>query len=257
MNFPLPARHNKKLQQLMSRISEDIELAELYRCVNINAVDRAGMNDHGPVHVQIVANAALRILRLLMEAGIEPGLVTEYDLTREDAEVVVVLAACLHDIGMVVNRDDHERYSIVLGYPKARRLLEGIYPEPTLTTVCAETMHAIIAHQWDEQCLTLEAGAVRVGDALDMTQGRSRIPFEAGQVNIHSVSAMAITEVKITRGEERPVRIVVEMSNAAGIFQVDELLRRKLNHSTLAPHVEVVAEMEEDSEERLVKVYKL
>ena len=96
-----------------------------------------------------------------------------------------------------------------------------------------------------------------MGDALDMTQGRSRIPFEAGQVNIHSVSAMAITEVKITRGEERPVRFVIQMSNEAGIFQVDELLRRKLNHSPLAPHVEVVARMEGEGDERLVKVYRL
>lgn len=257
MTLQIPARHNENLRQLVSRIDGDCELTELYRCVNINAVDRAGMNDHGQVHVQIVANAALRILRLLMEAEIEPSVVTDHKLTREDAEVVVVLAACLHDIGMVVNRDDHERYSVGLGYPKARQLLEGIYAEPTLTTLCAETMHAIIAHQWDEQCLTLEAGAVRVGDALDMTQGRSRIPFEAGQVNIHSVSAMAITEVRITRGEERPVRFVIEMSNEAGIFQVDELLRRKLNHSTLAPHVEVVARMEGEGDERLVKVYRL
>jgi hypothetical protein len=46
------------------------------------------------------------------------------------------------------------------------------------------------------------------------------------------------------------------MSNSAGIFQVDELLRRKLTNSTLAPYVEVVASISGESERRLIEVYK-
>src|ERR687898_808181 len=52
--------------------------------------------------------------------------------------------------------------------------------------------------------LLVEAGVVRVADALDMAQGRSRIPFEAGQIGIHSLSAAAIDEVKIEAGDELP-----------------------------------------------------
>jgi metal-dependent HD superfamily phosphatase/phosphodiesterase len=52
---------------------------------------------------------------------------------------------------------------------------------------------------------------------------------------------MAITEVKIEKGESRPVRLSVRMDNAAGIFQVDDLMRRKLKNSTLVSHVEIVA----------------
>jgi len=257
MAWQVPARHNVKLQQLIERVNADAELIQLWKCSNVNAVDRAGMNDHGEVHIRIVANAALRLLRLLIEAGVQPGAVTNHGLSAEDAEVIVVLAACLHDIGIAVHREDHERYSVMLGYPKARQLLAGIYDEPALTAIAAAAMHAIIAHQWDVHCLTIEAGAVKVADALDMTEGRSRIPFEAGQVNIHSVSAMAIDAVKIEKGEDRPVRIVVSLSNSAGIFQVDELLKRKLKNSTLAPYVQVEARIEGETERRLFDIYKL
>ncbi|MBN1400214.1 MAG: HD domain-containing protein [Anaerolineae bacterium] len=256
MSWSVPARHNPKLQAVVARVEADAELVELYRCANINAVDRSGLNDHGEVHIRIVANAALRLLRLLVEAGVEPSIITHHELTAADAEVVVFLGACLHDVGMVVHREDHERYSLVLAYPKARQLLGGLYEEPALTRMVSEILHAVIAHRWDVKCLTLEAGVVKVADALDMTSGRSRIPFEAGSVNIHSVSARAVESVSIGRGEDRPVRITVELSNSAGIFQVDELLKRKLLNSTLATLVEIVARVESDSEERLLEVYR-
>jgi len=257
MIFEVPARHNEKLQQLIARINADQELVQLWKCANINAVDRLGMSDHGEVHIRIVANAALRILRLLMEAGIEPGAVVDHGLTPDDAEVIVVLAACLHDLGIAIHRDEHEHFSLMLAYPKARQLLGGIYEEPALTTIVAEVLHASFAHRWDVHCLTIEAGVLKVADAMDMTEGRSRIPFEAGEINIHSVSAQAVANVSIEKGEHRPVRVDITLTNSAGIFQVDELLKRKLKNSTLAPHVEVVAHIEGETERRLLGVYKL
>lgn len=257
MNLRVPARRNEKLRAIVARVNADQELAQLYKSANVNAVDRSGMSDHGEVHVRIVANAALRILRLLMDAGIEPSAVAHHDLSPEDAEIVVVLAACLHDIGIALHRDGHEQYSLIIGYSKARQLLAGLYEEPALTAMVAEILHAVIAHGVEARCLTIEAGAVKVADALDMTQGRSRIPFEAGQVNIHSVSALAIDAVRIEAGEELPVRLVIELANSAGIFQVDELLKRKLRNSTLAPHVEVEAHIEGETERRLLGVYRL
>lgn len=256
MNINLPTRGNRKLQALIEAINADAELAQLYVCTNINAVDRSGLNDHGEVHIRIVANAALRLMRLLAEAGITPSVVRDHGMEPDDAELVVVLAACLHDVGMVIHRDGHETLSLVIAYPKARQLLAAIYQEPQLTTMVSEVLHAIVAHNWEQACLTIEAGVVKVADALDMTQGRSRIPFEAGAVNIHSVSAQSIQEVRIERGDERPVRIVVDLTGTAGIFQVDELLQRKLRHSTLAPYVEIVARLETTTD-HLSKVYKL
>jgi metal-dependent HD superfamily phosphatase/phosphodiesterase len=257
MPLKVPSRHNEKLSQLLARINEDVELQQLWKCANINAVDRAGMSDHGEVHIQIAANAALKMLRLLADAGVETNVVQDHGLTYEDAEVIVVLAACLHDVGMAVHREDHERYSLTLAAPKARELLAGIYEEPARTIVISEVLHAVIAHRWDIHCHTIEAGVLKVADALDLAQGRSRIPFEAGQTNIHSVSAMAIDSVALEKGDTVPIRVVITMNNSAGIFQVDELLKRKLKNSSIAPYVQVVARIEGETEKRLLEFYSI
>ena len=118
-------------------------------------------------------------------------------------------------------------------------------------------LHAIIAHRRRGDPLTLEAGIVRVADALDMAKGRSRVPFEAGRMNIHSLSAAAIDEVRIDAGEDKAVRIEIDMNNSSGIFQIDELLATKLRGSGLEDHVEVVAQIEAEHEKRLVPLFRL
>ena len=253
--FYVPAMGNAKLHALLRRINTDTELQQLWKCANVNAVDRGGISDHGEVHVQIVANAGLKLIRLLAKGGVTPSVVKDHGMKTEDSEVIVFLAACLHDIGIAVHRDNHERYSLMMAYPKIRELLGGIYEEPERTMVTAETLHAIVAHNTNEKCLTIEAGVVKVADTLDMTEGRSRIPFEAGKVNIHSVSAQAISSVTIEKGINRPVRIVIQMTHSAGIFQVDELLRKKLKNSTLEDHIEIEAKVENETERRLFEVY--
>jgi len=257
MPLNVPTRHNDKLRQVVARINQDVELEQLWKCVNINAVDRSGISDHGVTHVRIVANAALKLLRLLTEAGVTTSVEANYGLTQDDAEVIVVLAACLHDLGIAIHRDNHEQHSLVLAVPKLRQLLEGVYDEKQRTIITAETLHAMIAHRWEERCLTIEAGVVKVADALDVTQGRSRIPFEAGETNIHSVSAAAIDAVSLQKGKKVPIRIEITMSNSAGIFQVDELLKRKLRNSSIASYVEVVARIEGETEKRLIEFYTL
>jgi metal-dependent HD superfamily phosphatase/phosphodiesterase len=251
----LPMRHNPKLQQVIARVNEHHELQALWRICNVTAVDRLHMSDHGPVHVQIIANIALRLLRLLVESGVEPSIVRDYSLEHIDAEVVVVLATLLHDIGMSIHRDDHERYSLFLAAPLIKELLSGVYDDPIKTVMASEILHAIIAHRAGGRPLTLEAGIVRVADALDMSKGRSRIPFEAGALNIHSVSAAAIEGLEIERGEHKPVRLRVRMSNSAGVFQLDQLLRDKLQGSGLEPHIEVEAFIEGE-EKKLVHRYR-
>lgn len=253
----VPARHNPRLQQVIDRVNADDELYTLWQVINVNAVQRLAMNDHGPVHVQIVTNIALKLLRLLVDRSVTPSVVVGYNLTIEDAEVIVVLASLLHDIGMSIHRVDHELYSLFLAQHKLRELFEGIYDLPTLTILSSEILHAIISHRAGGQPLTLEAGVVRVADALDMAQGRSRIPFQAGKVDIHSVSATAIEQVIIEQGELKPIRIVVKMNNSAGIFQLDELLKDKLEGSGLEPYVEVEATVEGESEKKLIQTFRI
>jgi hypothetical protein len=93
----LPVRHNHLLGQLLRRVNADVELLTLWRCANINAVDRSGISDHGPVHIQVVSNIALKLGRLLFASGIEPSCVRHHGLTVVDAELIVVLAVLLHE----------------------------------------------------------------------------------------------------------------------------------------------------------------
>ena len=97
---------------------------------------------------------------------------------------------------------------------------------------------------------------VRVADALDMAQGRTRIPIESGHEGIHSISAAAIDEVRI-----RPARTIRCRSRSSSTT------RRASSRSTTcwrrrsaAPRwrkVEVVAEIEGETEKRLLSGFRL
>lgn len=253
----VPARHNPVLSSVVERVNEDDAMFALWTAQNVNAVERLEISDHGPVHVQIVANSALRLLRLLMDAGVEPAVATDYGLGQDHAEVVVVLAALFHDVGISVHRDGHEAYSLFVAQPMLKELLSEFYDEPEATILRSEILHAVISHRAGGDPLTLEAGILKVADALDMAEGRSRIPFESGSMSIHSVSAAAIEAVHIGPGDEQPVRVRVDMTNSAGVFQLDELLRRKLRGSGLEPYLLVEAHIEGETEKRLVERFRL
>jgi metal-dependent HD superfamily phosphatase/phosphodiesterase len=257
MRINVPVRGNHKLRTLVDRVNDDKQLKGWWHAANINAVVRMEINDHSWVHIQIVANIALKLLRQLTKHGVEPSLVRDYGMTRDDAEMVVVLGALLHCVGMAVHREGHEDFSLFLAEPKMRALLDGIYDEPDLTIITVEVLQAITSHREYGKPLTIEAGIVRVADALDMAKGRSRIPFERGSVSIHSLSAAAIDDVEIKDGEQRPILIEILMNNSSGIYQVDGLLKAKLRGSGLEPYVEVVAHIDTEAEKRLVPIYRL
>jgi metal-dependent HD superfamily phosphatase/phosphodiesterase len=257
INMNVPDRHNPRLRRVMEIVNQDDDLYALWLATNVMAVERLGMTDHGPVHVKIVMNIAVRMLRLLLDAGIAASVVTHWEMQQEDAEVVVALAALLHDVGMSIHRSGHEDFSLFVAERKLREILPQVYDERTAPIIRCEILHAIIAHRSGGSPLTLEAGVVRIADALDMAKGRSRIPFDAGSLSIHSISAAAIEAVHIEKGEDRPIRIVIEMSNSAGVFQLDQLFREKLRGSGVEQHLEVEAKLEGDTEKRLFKQFRL
>jgi metal-dependent HD superfamily phosphatase/phosphodiesterase len=252
-----PTRGNRKLERLLDAVNSDDQVKAWWHVSGVNATRRLGMSDHSWVHIQVVVNIALRLARLLFRKGVEPSVVTDHGMTERDAEVVIAAAALLHCVGMQVHRTDHEAYSLFLAADKLGTLLEGIYDEPERSVVVAESLHAIIGHRRKGDPFTVEAGIVRVADALDMARGRSRVPFEAGHQNIHSLSAYAIEEVKIVAGRDHAVRVEILMSNSAGIFQVDELLATKLRGSGLEEHIEVIARIDAEHEQRLIPVFRI
>src|SRR6187200_1974236 len=246
-----PTRGNRLLESFIDAVNSDDQVRGWWYMAQVHA-ERLGMSDHSWVHTQIVLNIALRLLRLLVKAGVEPAMVADHGMSARDAEVVVAGGALLHDVGMSIHRADHEAYSLFMVEERLQSLLAESYDEPERTVVIAEILHAIIGHRRRGEPYTVEAGVVRVADALDMAHGRSRIPVSAGRVGIHSISAAAIDSVTIEPGTERAVRVEIAMNNSAGIFQVDDLLATKLRGTPLEGHVEVIAQVSGETEKRLL-----
>lgn len=255
IDIHVPARKNTLIEKALVAVNQDVEFKTLWRILNVNAIDRLGMTDHGAVHFQIVANIAIRLARILVKNQIPMSISTNYELPNDHAELVILLASLFHDLGMSISREGHEEFSLILANGILHRILDFLSIEEK-TIVISETLHAIIAHRSGGVPYTIEAGIVRVADALDMSEGRSRIPYQAGKIDIHAVSAAAINKVEILEGVEKPVQINIWMNNIAGIFQVDELLRRKLLGSGIERYVKVSAFLEENQEPKLVKEFE-
>jgi len=90
-----------------------------------------------------------------------------------------------------------------------------------------------------------------------MSEGRSRIPYQAGNVGIYSISAAAIDNVEISEGKDKPIQINILMNNSAGLFQVDELLKRKLQGSGIDQYVKVRAIVQGEREKRLIEEFEI
>lgn len=251
-----PTRGNRRLESFLDAVNSDEQVRTWWYMAQVHA-ERLGMSDHSWIHMQIVLNSSLRLLRLLVKAGVEPAVVVDHGMKARDAEVVVAGGALLHDIGMSIHRADHEAYSLFLASGVLGRLLADSYREPERTVIASEILHTIIGHRRRGEPYTLEGGVVRVADALDMAQGRTRIPLDAGHEGIHSISAAAVDEVRIEAGDERPVRIEIDLNNSAGIFQVDDLLATKIRGTPLDGRVEVIARVEGETEKRLLSGFRL
>jgi len=257
MVLNIPYGKNKRLKKIIELVKKNKEISQYWENANVIAVDRMKINDHGKVHAAIVSNIALKMLRLLMRSGLEPNIVKEHAMKEEDAEVVVVLAGLLHDIGHAIHRKDHAKFSIVLAPNVLDSILKNVYNDIRKRTIVkTEVLHAIISHHVDYKPLTLEAGCVRVADSLDTKEGRARIPFELGRMSIHSVSALAIKDVNIRKGEKVPISVEIVMTNPAGIFQIDELIKAKIKDSGLEKYIELRAVVKGE-DKGLIKEFKL
>jgi len=255
--FNIPLRNNVKLKHVIDKVKEDTKLQSFWKCANVMAIDRMGYTDHGPTHVKIVANLALKLLRILMESQVKPSIVRNYGMKNEDAEVIVVLGAIFHDLGMIVIRNDHEKYSVLIALEFIEKFLTPIYSEEERAIISSEVLHAIVAHEQPNKPLTVEAGIVSIADALDMEEGRARIPFESGKIDIHAVSALSIEKVELIEGAEKPITIKITMSNSAGVFQIDELLKPRIEESGLQEYFHVIAEITGEKERKIIEKFEI
>lgn len=246
-----------RLNAVLQIVDADEEITAYLQAQNVNPVSRLRYNDHGEKHVEIVRDRALCLYDILKRGGVAFNGAADQALEEADEAVIVALAAVLHDIGHVVHRDDHSYYSIPLAADILDRILPEFYDTGAAVRMKSEVLHAILCHHSEEQPLTLEAGVLRVADGLDMERGRSRIPYEHGGRGINTVSSQAIERVRLSEGDDRPVLVEIEMTNAAGVYQVDSLLKAKLADSGLEDLVRIVAINSKSDDERIVERIEL
>ena len=247
---------DERVNEVLEYVHHDDEITAYLEAQNVNPVARKGYNDHGSKHIEIVRHRALTLYELLKRGGVEFN-ANQQELEEADEAVIIALAATLHDIGHVVHRDDHPYYSIPLAADLLDRILEEFYDLPTAVGMKGEILHAIICHHTEEEPLTLEAGVVRVADALDMERGRSRVPYEKGGRGINTVSSQAIERVILREKDGPEVLVEIEMSNAAGVYQVDNLLKAKIRDSGLEELLQIVAINSHSDENRIVERIEL
>jgi metal-dependent HD superfamily phosphatase/phosphodiesterase len=231
-----------KLKQMFQLMEKDLEVQSTLRMSNVMAVERLKYNDHGPVHAKISAGSALEIFDLLTQE-VTPTTVQNKVCSLEDAKVVVLCGSYLHDVGNSIHRVDHQIHGCIIANPILDRLLKTVYPEDAALAVRlkSEILHCIFSHEEEVECLSVEAGAAKIADGTDMAHGRTRIPYRTGKVDIHSLSALSITKVEIEKGERVPVQIFVSMNNPAGVFQIEEVLEKKIQTSGIQHLVDVIA----------------
>jgi len=229
-------------------LDEEIQATQEY--ANNVSIVRLGFNDHGPVHMRIVVLNAINMMGLLKQAGIRTSLETEEVGDFEDSLTAVIFAAMLHDLGMCVGRQDHELHSAYLAAPILDRILSKIYSGDLSKKIIIRslTLEGISGHMGNRTIHSLEAGIVQLADGCDMTKGRARIPIAMGYSprvgDIHQYSASSIEEVRLSRGEEQPIRLEVFMSSEVGLFQVEEVLMHKIASSTAKPYIELYAQVQ-------------
>ena len=229
---------------------EEIEAVQNY--ANNVSIVRLGYNDHGPVHMRTVCRNALKMLKILHQAGIETSLQTEQAGTFSDSVTAVILSGFFHDFGMTIGRQDHELYSGILAQPIIDRVLTKFLPEKSdlnrRVIIRSMAMEGILGHMGTRRIHSIEAGLILIADGCDMTKGRARIPMELNTKpsvgDIHKYSANSIESVKIHHGTEKPIHIEVFMSSDVGFFQIEEVLIPKINCSPAKGFVELFAGIE-------------
>jgi len=236
--------------KLAEIIFKDPEINHLQNYANTVSITRLNYNDHGPVHMKKVGLNSIKIMKILNKQGFKFSLEREETAQFEDCLTAVLAAALIHDIGMTLGRENHEKNGVMLANPILTRIFKEVYPDDFEKQVIIRTLtlECIIGHMGTQKIHSLEAGVVLIADGCDMEKGRSRIPIMINDNpkpgDIHQYSSASINKVKIRKGIENLLSINVEMAASVGFFQIEEVLFHKINASTLKPFIELTAGVE-------------
>lgn len=230
-------RNSEKLKKCFEILENDVEIQAMLKASNINAVERLFYNDHGVVHSRIVAGASLQILdNLILSNAINKS------SNLDDMKIIVLFGAYLHDIGNSIHRDMHNLFGAILIKDFLDKSLAFLYENRyKMYLIRQEIMNCVFSHDENIKSISIESGIIKVADGLDMAEGRARIPYKLGKGDIHSFSALSIKKVELEHDENFPIIVKVHMTNESGIFQIEEVLNKKINSSTIKEFVKVIA----------------
>ena len=216
------------------------------------------MSDHSWVHMQIVLNIALRLLRLLVKAGVEPAMVTDHGMTRPRRR----------------GGRRRRRAAARRRHVDPPRRPRGLQPLPRRGAAAAAARRRLQRARADGRDRRDPARdhrpppprralhASRPGWSASPTRSTWRRAARGCRSRRARRGSTRSRPRRSTRSGSRParsapVRIEIELNNSAGIFQVDDLLATKIRGTPLEGHVEVVAEVEGETEKRLLPGFRL
>ena len=100
-----------------------------------------------------------------------------------------------------------------------------------------------------------------IADALDMEAGRARIPFQAGKIDIHAVSALSIEKVEVECAENPKKAKTNQHKNQNVQFRRRIPNRRALKprivNSGLEQFFHVIAEITGEKENRIIEKFEI
>ncbi|NIZ47465.1 phosphohydrolase [Entomospira nematocerorum] len=250
LNKQLKKLASGRVLELLELLTEDEEVRVIQEYSNHVSVDRLNFNDHGPVHMRIVARNALHLATLLRSQGIKLSLTKEGIGDQDDEDCALLIAAFLHDIGMSLTRQIHEQTALVIAMPIINRMLDTIYKDSAMKYVVRSVaLEAVLGHMGTVAINSYEAGIILVADGCDIERGRAELVMEHKKSDVsgvakigmvHQYSAYAIEKVRIEKGSQRSIAIIIEMNNPTGYFQVEETLLGKMNKSPIKKYIEVI-----------------
>ncbi len=247
------SKNNNKKNKKNGKLEKDIfnkikgsllkrkDVRALIRMQNVLSLKRINYPDHGMNHVKIVARNSLRIFELLSKAGIKTTTQIQHKFSEEDVKIILFFSSILHDIGMSVDREFHEVFSVIIAKDIIFDELSKFYDTQKTIILQSEILHAIFSHRRKGKPKTMEAEILRLADGLDIAKGRSKMLIDSNQSNIHFISSFSIEKVEIEKGKETPIEIKIEMSNPAGFFLVSEFLKEKIKETKLSKHIKIKA----------------
>jgi len=250
LDAQLMEKSSGRAREALDYLMADKALERLMGFCNVVSVERYGFNDHGRVHAKIATLNALKIIGILHQAGIEPNVVREGNGEYQDAEVVVAVSAFLHDLGMSIGRQDHEINSTRVGDPFIFGVLRHLYEdEGRIYILRSYIFECIMGHMAHMKVNSIESGVILVSDGCDMEFGRARAALkrkhDPSVGDIHAYSALSVTNLDLRPGKSKPLEIAIDMRDATGIFQVEEVLMGKIAMSSIKPYIELSVKIAE------------